>query len=69
MASTSVPATVHPATWFADAARRATARGDHALAAAINALPAAAVNDPVTYAALTEPVAAAVAAAEPKHKS
>lgn len=50
---------------FAAAARRATARGDHALAAAINALPAVAVADDVTYAALTEPVAAAIAAAEP----
>lgn len=54
---------------FTDAARRATARGDHALAAAINALPAAALADTVTYADLTEPVAAAISAAESEPKS
>lgn len=68
MATSTVPTDVHPATWFAEAARHATARGDHALAAAINALPAVAVNDPATYAALTEPVALAITAARAKHK-
>lgn len=54
---------------FTDAARRATARGDHALAAAINALPHAALADVVTYSDLTDPVAAAIDAAEANGKS
>lgn len=53
---------------FTDAARRATARGDHALASAINALPAAALADAITYSDLTDPVADAIASAESKPK-
>lgn len=52
------------ADYLAEAAERARARGDTALAGAISALPACACLDPSTYRALVRPVADRIAVAD-----